>query len=67
MEREEFHSTFRVGDVYHSKDFANRDSHGVTLYFGSRKSMMYFCFYQKDHEQLRKADSIGRSGYYQPL
>ncbi|WP_207487814.1 replication initiation factor domain-containing protein [Enterococcus avium] len=54
IERNEFHSTFRVGDVYHSKDFANQDSHGVTLYFGSRKSMMYFCFYQKDYEQRRK-------------
>ncbi|WP_207487673.1 replication initiation factor domain-containing protein [Enterococcus avium] len=54
IERNEFRSAFRIGDVYQSKDFANHDSHGTTIYFGSRKSLMHFCFYQKDHEQRRK-------------
>ncbi|MGG5314483.1 replication initiation factor domain-containing protein [Enterococcus sp. AZ072] len=54
IKKEEYESTFRIGDIYESKDFANRDSHGVTLYFGSRKSMLYFCFYQKNYEQRRK-------------
>lgn len=54
IERNEFRSSFRIGDVYQSKDFTNQDSHGTTLYFGSRKSLIHFCFYQKDHEQRRK-------------
>ena len=54
IERNEFRSTFRIGDVYQSKDFSNKGSHGTTLYFGSRKSLMHFCFYQKDYEQRRK-------------
>ena len=54
IERSEFRSTFRIGDVYQSKDFTNQESHGTTLYFGSRKSLMHFCFYQKDHEQRKK-------------
>lgn len=54
IDQEEFNSTFRLGDVYECKDFTSQDSHGVTIYFGSRKSMMYFCFYQKNYEQRRK-------------
>lgn len=54
IERNEYRSVFRIGDVYQSKDLTNQDSHGTTLYFGSRKSLMHFCFYQKDHEQRRK-------------
>lgn len=54
IERNEFRSAFRIGDVYQSNDFTNQESHGTTLYFGSRKSLMHFCFYQKDHEQRRK-------------
>lgn len=54
IERNEFQSAFRIGDVYQSKDFSNHDSHGTTIYFGSRKSLMHFCFYQKNYEQRRK-------------
>lgn len=54
VSRGEYESKFQIGDVYSSRDLANNDSHGTTLYFGSRKSLMHFCFYQKNYEQRRK-------------
>lgn len=54
IEREEFWSKFKVAEVISSKDISNNESNGTTIYFGSKKSLVHFCFYQKNYEQKRK-------------
>lgn len=49
-----FSSTFKRGDIYNGKNLTNGSSDGTTLYFGSPKSQLRFCFYQKNYEQRRK-------------
>lgn len=49
-----FESIFKRGDIYKGKNLANGDSDGTTIYFGSPKSQVRYCFYQKNYEQRRK-------------
>lgn len=54
VENNYFYSTFKRGDIYNGKNLTNGSSDGTTLYFGSPKSQLRFCFYQKNYEQRRK-------------
>lgn len=54
VENNHFSSTFRRGDIYNGKNLTDGSSDGTTLYFGSPKSQLRFCFYQKNYEQRRK-------------
>ena len=52
-------SRFRTYDGYRSGELSrHREEHktemGTTLYIGSKKSEVYFCFYEKDYEQYIK-------------
>lgn len=47
-------TTFRSCEIIRSKNLSTNDSNGLTLYLGSRKSLSYFFWYQKDHEQRKK-------------
>lgn len=54
IERNEFWSKFKKAEIISSKDISKQESNGTTIYFGSKKSLVHFCFYQKNHEQKRK-------------
>lgn len=54
IDHREFWSKFRIVDVISSKNISKNESNGTTIYFGSRKSQVHFCFYQKNYEQKRK-------------
>ncbi|EGO5016452.1 replication initiation factor domain-containing protein [Enterococcus faecalis] len=45
---------FKTCDFNGSRRFLTGESQGTTLYFGSKKGEVYFCFYQKNYEELRK-------------
>ncbi|KQL56966.1 MULTISPECIES: replication initiation factor domain-containing protein [Bacillaceae] len=47
-------SRFRKSDFNGSLDIADGSNGGTTLYFGSKKSEAYLCFYEKNHEQADK-------------
>ncbi len=42
---------YRGGFIFEKNQLVNK---GLTLYFGSRQSPLYFCFYQKDYDLARK-------------
>lgn len=54
IEKGYYETNFKRGDIYEGKDLAHRETQGTTLYFGSTKSQIHFCFYQKNYEQQRK-------------
>lgn len=43
-------TSFRKSRVIDSSDDENEVSEGITVYFGTRNSLVYFCFYQKNYE-----------------
>ncbi len=45
---------FKTCDFNGSRRFLTGESQGTTLYLGSKKGEVYFCFYQKNYEELRK-------------
>ncbi|MFB4260957.1 replication initiation factor domain-containing protein [Shouchella clausii] len=47
-------SRFRKSDFNGSLDIADGKNGGTTLYFGSKKSEAYLCFYEKNYEQAEK-------------
>ncbi|GAJ99567.1 transcriptional regulator, Cro/CI family [Geomicrobium sp. JCM 19055] len=47
-------SRFRKSDFNGSLDIADGTNGGTTLYFGSKKSEAYLCFYEKNYEQSEK-------------
>ncbi|MBM6586263.1 XRE family transcriptional regulator [Pediococcus acidilactici] len=52
--RGEYRTKFKSYQIYSRKQYGVL---GQTLYFGSRKSDIYFCLYQKDIEQFFKNDT----------
>ncbi|MEC0490207.1 replication initiation factor domain-containing protein [Bacillus licheniformis] len=47
-------SKFRKSDFNGSFDLADGGLGGTTIYFGSKKSEVYLCFYEKNYEQSEK-------------
>lgn len=47
-------TSFCKSKVIDASDDENEVSEGKTVYFGSRNSLVYFCFYQKNYELARK-------------
>ena len=47
-------SRFRKSDYNGSFDLSDGQMGGTTIYFGSKKSEAYLCFYEKNHEQAEK-------------
>ncbi|SPU21175.1 putative replication protein; mobile element region [Niallia circulans] len=47
-------SRFRKSDFNGSLDIVDGSNGGTTLYFGSKKSEAYLCFYEKNFEQAEK-------------
>ncbi|SDN50880.1 phage replication initiation protein [Fictibacillus solisalsi] len=47
-------SRFRKSDFNGSFDLVDGGLGGTTIYFGSKKSEAYLCFYEKNHEQSEK-------------
>lgn len=47
--------SYRSGELVKSRE-QDRYGMGNTLYVGSLKSEVYFCFYEKDYEQYMKYD-----------
>lgn len=45
-----FDSSFRKSRVIDSTNDKEVTSEGITAYFGTRNSLIYFCFYQKNYE-----------------
>lgn len=50
----EYLSKFRSNRVIDSSNMVNKSTAGVTVYFGSRQSLIHFCFYQKNHEMAKQ-------------
>lgn len=72
VEREEYHSSFRkINPVYTYRIEKDEDGNrvqnikGISIYFGSRKSPFFMCWYEKDEEQKAKLGKAGDdlSGY----
>nr|WP_281284309.1 replication initiation factor domain-containing protein [Shouchella miscanthi] len=49
-------SRFRKSDFNGSVSIKDGSNGGTTLYFGSKKSETYLCFYEKNYEQAEKYD-----------
>ncbi|EAC9043126.1 replication initiation factor domain-containing protein [Listeria monocytogenes] len=47
-------SRFDVSDFNGGIDLNTGEQRGTTMYFGSKKSELYMCFYQKNYEQAKK-------------
>ena len=47
-------SQFRKSDYNGSLNIEDGDYRGTTIYFGSKQSEVYLCFYQKNYEQSNK-------------
>lgn len=62
-------SKFNNYDFNGSGDLTSGLEKGTTLYLGSKKSEMYFCFYEKNYEQAKKkrvpVESIGKWNRYE--
>lgn len=54
VKRGEYLSRFRSNRLIDSSDMVKKTSEGVTLYFGSRQSLIHFCFYQKNYEIAKR-------------
>ncbi|WP_240422299.1 replication initiation factor domain-containing protein [Listeria costaricensis] len=69
MQKGECISKFRKFDFTGSADMVTGESLGTTIYFGSKKSAVYFCFYEKNFEQAQKlkvsVDEIGDWNRYE--
>lgn len=48
--KQEFDSRFKKSRVIDSTNDVEEISEGITIYFGTRNSLVYFCFYQKNYE-----------------
>lgn len=48
--KQEFDSRFKKSRVIDSTNDSEEVSEGITTYFGTRNSLVYFCFYQKNYE-----------------
>jgi len=49
-----FISSFRTSRVVETSDDENEENQGITMYFGSRSSLIHFCFYQKNYEIAKR-------------
>jgi len=56
IQNKEFWSKFKVAEIISSKNISKHESNGTTIYFGSKQSLVHFCFYQKNYEQKRKKE-----------
>lgn len=56
VKRGEVITRFRKTDYNGSFNIEKETEGGTTLYFGSKKSDAYLCFYEKNHEQAQKYD-----------
>ncbi|WP_235794640.1 replication initiation factor domain-containing protein [Virgibacillus salidurans] len=54
IKRAELITRFKRMDYNGSFDIGEEKEGGTTLYFGSKKSDAYLCFYEKNYEQARK-------------
>lgn len=54
MKAREYITRFKKNRYIDSDDIAKEQSAGKTIYWGSRSSMLHFCFYQKNYEQASK-------------
>lgn len=43
-------TSFRKSRVIDASNDEDEESEGITVYFGTRNSLVYFCFYQKNYE-----------------
>ena len=48
--RGEYITSFKKCRSINSFQLSKEESDGATIYFGTRQSLMYFCFYQKNYE-----------------
>lgn len=48
--RKEMDTSFRKTRAIDSEDESTGESDGITIYFGTRNSLVYFCFYQKNYQ-----------------
>lgn len=48
--KKEFETSFRKTRAIDSEDESTGESDGITIYFGTRNSLVYFCFYQKNYQ-----------------
>lgn len=51
VERQEIITKFKSSEVVKGNNIKEDLSKGKTLYLGSKSSLLYFCFYQKNYEQ----------------
>ncbi|WP_341873141.1 replication initiation factor domain-containing protein [Enterococcus faecalis] len=52
--KKEMETSFRKTRSIDSEDESTGESDGVTIYFGTRNSLVYFCFYQKNYQLAYK-------------
>lgn len=48
--KKEMETSFRKTRSIDSEDESRGESDGITIYFGTRNSLVYFCFYQKNYQ-----------------
>lgn len=49
-----YSSKFQTYEILDSGNSTFNDQEGMTIYFGSKRSLIYFCFYQKDYEIAKR-------------
>ncbi|MDT2010809.1 replication initiation factor domain-containing protein [Carnobacterium divergens] len=49
-----YSSKFQTYEILDSGNSTFNDQEGMTIYFGSKRSLIYFCFYQKNYEIAKR-------------
>ncbi|WP_413487874.1 replication initiation factor domain-containing protein [Carnobacterium divergens] len=49
-----YSSKFQTYEILDSGNSIFNDQEGMTIYFGSKRSLIYFCFYQKNYEIAKR-------------
>lgn len=54
LERGMYETKFKSMRLINQESLQESESEGVTIYLGSRQSLMHFCFYQKNYETAKR-------------